>query len=423
MKRCLCMGAVLAGLAAAGVRAQDGLFADFSTSMGEFTVQLDYENAPRAAANFVGLATGERGWADPDGNVWHTPYFDGSIFHRVVQSVDTNPPGSTNGICVQGGGLPSVSTDTNGVTTTGFVNAGYAFLEDLTNGLSHTSGAISMANAGPNTEGAQFFIMATNYPVWDGSYSVFGYVVTGQDVVAAMSLAALEPGGSRPVTDIVLSNVTIRRVGAAAEAFSITNQGLPIVEDGPLGAHASGDDLMLDLELGQDTETLFRESDGLESWETSYDFGYYDGSTITVTNSVPRAVLGDTYFFHSSRIRYPVPRTTPASVRGRTFSFWWDVEPPVHYVATFSTNAMTQGTYTVTQGTNDPVSGAIFIYESWTRDVYSARLFFTDSTGKSYSYSLGFDPGGATNRFTGSWGPGFNTPYPMTGVFTNSPAP
>lgn len=403
------MGLCLLGSA----RGQDGLFADFSTSMGDFTVQLDFERAPRAAAGFVGLATGEGGWADPQGNVWNKPFYDGSIFHRVVKDA------ATNGIAIQGGGIASFAVNTNtGAVTTNFVNAGYYMLDSATNGLVHSNGVISMANSGPNTDGAQFFITTTNVPGWDGGYSVFGHVTEGMNVVTSIAAVAVQGAGMRPVQDVVLSHVAIRRVGAAAAAFSIADQGVPVAESGPMRNYASGTNLMLEFEVASQTEMLIRESADLRTWEGS-DLGFYTAATYTWTTSVAQASLGDAYFFHMSRIRYPVPLTSLASVRTRTFTFWWtNTVPQVTYAATFATNWWVQGDYVAVSGTNPPVAGKIFIPDTWTRGPYSARLLFLDDSGREYSYALGFNPGQVTNRFTGSWWIGSGTPNPISGVFT-----
>ncbi|MGB4574153.1 MAG: peptidylprolyl isomerase [Kiritimatiellia bacterium] len=167
----------LAGACAA--RAQtEGIFADFVTSRGEFTVWLDHERAPRPVASFVGLATGETGWVDERTNVWRRPFYDGSIVHRIVKS------GNAPAIAIQGGGYMWTSVDTNtGVVSTNFSGPGYTMLDTVTNGLLHSNGVISMANSGPNTDGSQFFITVTNVPFYDGRYSVFGHVVSGMEVV------------------------------------------------------------------------------------------------------------------------------------------------------------------------------------------------------------------------------------------------
>lgn len=409
---------LLALAAGSSARAQsNGIFADFSTSLGNFTVQLDYERAPRAVAGFVGLATGAAGWADPEGNVWtNKPFYAGSIFHRVVKDA------GGNGIAIQGGGIQYVSVDTNGVTTTNFANAGYTMLETVTNGLAHTVGALALANSGPNTDGSQFFIMATNWPAWDGNYTVFGHVTAGMDAVTAIAAVPVQGTGSRPVQDVVLSNVFVHRVGSAAAAFDVAAHGVPVVETGPMSASAAGSDLILKMEMASQSKTMFRESADLAKWDGT-DFGYQTEATSIWTTSVPRAVLGDTYYFHVSRVRFPEPITSPQDNRGRRFTFWWTNQTPaMKYEANFHSNWWIPGDWTATQGTNAPVGGKLLIFDTWTPYPYAARLFFMDDsgTGKEYSYSLGFNPGQATNRFTGVWWQTTNAALrqPLYGVFT-----
>ena len=385
----------------------NGIFADFATSKGAFTVYLDYERAPRAVASFVGLATGEKAWADPQGNIWNKPFYNNSIFHRVVKG--TNALGVTNGIAIQGGGLPSLSIATNGVVTTNFANAGYVMLEGVTNGLAHSNGVISMANSGPNTDGSQFFIMATNWASWNGGYSVFGHVTTGMNVVTSIAAVAVQGQWERPVEDVALHSVTIRRVGAAATNFNIAAQGVPVVEPGRMSATPAGTNLVLRMEQIPQTKLLFCESASLGSWNFS-NWGFYTGVSTVVTGSISQASLGDKYFFHATRTWFPVPITSMSSPRGRYFTFWWNTVPAVKYEVVFNSNWLVQGQYRVTTGTNAPILGLVFIGDSWLQEPYSARLGFQDDSGQVFSYSLGFNPGQATNRFTMSSG--------VTGIFS-----
>lgn len=381
-------------------RGQDGLFADFSTSMGDFIVDLDYARAPRAVASFVGLATGEGGWLDAQSNVWHRPFYDGSLFHRVVKD------DQTNGIAIQGGGLLTRTVNTNtGVVTTNFLGPGYTMLEGTTNGLAHSNGVISMANSGPNTDGSQFFITAADMPGWDGSYSVFGHVTTGMDVVASIAAVAVQGAGSRPVEDVVLDRVAIRRVGAAAEAFDVAAQGVPSPESTPMRVDRNGDDLDIQIELATQTRPLMlSESADLMDWDhgrllPTVDF--YTNGTQILPGSVPMASMGNKYFFHSSRIRYPVPVTAPTNHRGRIYTFVWNTSPPATNESHFGPNAEIPGVSYEWAGTNAMVTSQLLSgWESWTRDAYSAYLVSLDSRFYYYYYSLGFGPGAATNRFS-----------------------
>ena len=414
MKRRLAFFAVWAGLAGSAWAQTNGIFADFTTSLGEFTVWLDHERAPRAVASFVGLATGEGSWADPQGKVWQgRKFYDGSLFHRVVKDAQTN------GIAIQGGGYLWRSVNTNtGVVTTNFANAGYYMPESTANGLAHSNGVISMANSGPNTDCSQFFITSTNVPYWDGGYTVFGHVVTGMSAITSIAAVAVQGDLDRPVEDVVLDTVIIRRVGVNAEAFDISAQGVPMAESGPMRHYAAGSNQVLEFEIATQTGMKFCESADLLTWEVT-DWGLHDGPTYIWTTSVSRAALGNPYFFHLSRIRYPTPITSPVSVRSHKFTFWWDTDPVQKYEATFAANWWVQGEGRVTVGTNAPLIRQIFVGDSWTRNPYSARLFFQDGFGREYSYSLWFNPEQATNRFTGQWKLITNaTVYSIAGTFT-----
>ena len=133
------------------------------TSMGAFTVRLMPDHAPATVANFVGLATGTTPWTDPrTGERRADPLYSGTVFHRVIKD-----------FMIQGG-------DPTGTGTGG---PGYEF-EDEFNQHKVERGALAMANAGPGTNGSQFFIVTTDAAPWlDGKHTVFGEVSDGMDVV------------------------------------------------------------------------------------------------------------------------------------------------------------------------------------------------------------------------------------------------
>ena len=171
---------------------EPGTYAVIETTEGSFTVRLFDKEVPKTVANFVGLAEGTKEWRDPSTGEKKTgPYYDGIIFHRVI-----------SGFMIQGG--DRLGTGTGG--------PGYNFGDEFHPSLRHSRpGILSMANAGPNTNGSQFFITLGPTPHLDNRHSVFGEVVEGLDVVK--KIGAVPTGKQdRPVKPVVMSQVTIKRV-------------------------------------------------------------------------------------------------------------------------------------------------------------------------------------------------------------------
>lgn len=164
---------------------QDGIYAKFNTSKGEITVRLTYDKTPGTVGNFVALAEGNlENSSKPKG----TPYYDGLSFHRVI------PDFMIQGGCPQG---------------TGTGDPGYKFDDEFHPDLKHTEpGVLSMANAGPGTNGSQFFITHLATPWLDNKHTVFGNVVEGQKVVDEIA-----QGDS-------INSLEIVRVGSKAESWN-----------------------------------------------------------------------------------------------------------------------------------------------------------------------------------------------------------
>ena len=164
--------------------------ATFVTSMGSFTVRLMPEHAPRTVANFVALAKGSRTWTDPrDGSSSTDPLYDGTIFHRVIQD-----------FMIQGG-------DPLGSGTGG---PGYTFEDECPpdGPRFDRPGLLAMANAGPNTNGSQFFVTVAPTEWLTGKHTIFGEVTEGYDVVRAIA-GTPTAGRDRPAADVVLERVQV----------------------------------------------------------------------------------------------------------------------------------------------------------------------------------------------------------------------
>jgi peptidyl-prolyl cis-trans isomerase A (cyclophilin A) len=164
--------------------------ATFVTSLGSFTVRLMADHAAETVANFVELAKGEREWTDPrDGTTKREPLYAGTVFHRVIPD-----------FMIQGG-------DPQG---TGRGGPGYTFADEVpADGPSFDRpGLLAMANAGPNTNGSQFFVTVAPTHWLTGKHTIFGEVVEGYDVVEAISRAETD-ASDRPRQDVVLERVDI----------------------------------------------------------------------------------------------------------------------------------------------------------------------------------------------------------------------
>ncbi|MHB1285668.1 MAG: peptidylprolyl isomerase [Leptospirales bacterium] len=169
-----------------------GEYAEFDTSMGEIICQLFPQSAPHTVENFTGLASGTKEFLDPQsGTMVKRPFYDGLVFHRVIKN-----------FMIQGG-------DPLGNGTGG---PGYQFNDEIDSArdFSH-KGILAMANAGPNTNGSQFFITVAPAPWLNGNYSIFGQVVSGQSVADKISEVAADRR-DRPSTPVVIKHVKIFRV-------------------------------------------------------------------------------------------------------------------------------------------------------------------------------------------------------------------
>jgi peptidyl-prolyl cis-trans isomerase A (cyclophilin A) len=143
------------------------IFATFKTSVGDIVVKLLPEKAPKTVANFVELAEGTREWKEPSGQKVKKPLYDGTVFHRVIPE-----------FMIQGG-------DPEG---TGRGGPGYRFEDEIgSDNLFAKPGLLAMANAGPNTNGSQFFITEVPTPHLNRGHTIFGEVVKGLELVAKIA--------------------------------------------------------------------------------------------------------------------------------------------------------------------------------------------------------------------------------------------
>ncbi|MBI6116510.1 peptidylprolyl isomerase [Salegentibacter maritimus] len=175
---------------------EDGMYAEFKTNYGTFVAELFYEETPITVSSFVSLAEGTNKMVDS--TYKGKNYYNGLTFHRII-----------DGFVIQGGDP----------TGTGSGGPGYKFPDEIVDSLSHDSkGILSMANAGPGTNGSQFFVTLAPTQNLDGRHTVFGKIVKGQDVVD--SIGKVETGPQdKPIKTVTMEEVNIIRKGKDAKNF------------------------------------------------------------------------------------------------------------------------------------------------------------------------------------------------------------
>ena len=189
-----------------GITGTGAFIATMDTSNGTLSCKLYDDKAPITTANFIGLANGTRTWKDPTGKWVNKPAYDGTTFHRII-----------NGFMIQGG-------DAKG---NGSGEPGYVIPDEMWGGKHDRAGLLCMANRGPNTNGAQFFITDAAAAHLDRSYTIFGEC---SPVETEHAIASVPVHGESPVTPVIIKSIKIARehpgaAGAATGASATTDAG------------------------------------------------------------------------------------------------------------------------------------------------------------------------------------------------------
>lgn len=161
---------------------QEYTIVTFTTTLGSFDVELWNEKAPKTVENFLNLSESQ--------------FYDGVRFHRVIE-----------GFMIQSG--DPLSKDVNQTNRWGTGGPGYVFEDEIHTDNHNVSGTIAMANAGPGTNGSQFFINVHDNSYLDERHTVFGRVVSGYDIVEKISLVDTVPGVDRPIDDVIIESISI----------------------------------------------------------------------------------------------------------------------------------------------------------------------------------------------------------------------
>ena len=292
------------GITAQAQLTNDGIYAIFDTTLGSFTSEIYYAEAPMAAANFIGLAEGSLDWIDaPSGRLNQGPFYDGIIFHRVI-----------DGFVIQGGSPNGQGTD----------GPGYVFKDEFNPALLHTNaGIFSMANSGDDSNGSQFFITLAPTPHLDNIHMVFGEVIDGLSVVQAIGdvdtdCIVLGTNGcstaqecffcptctecsNRPVTDVVMNSVQILRIGTAAQAFDPSTNNIPICQALEAAAGHSASNSFLQFQASSNQNLYISESTNLVDWTHSANLYLNNSGSV----DLPWQIINDTEYVTLSEVVYP----------------------------------------------------------------------------------------------------------------------
>jgi peptidyl-prolyl cis-trans isomerase A (cyclophilin A) len=370
----------------------NGIFADFTTSMGSFTCQLDYTNAPRTTANFIGLATGQQAWLDlPTGRVRTNAFYNGLTFHRVIAGF-MNQGGSPNGLGTDG--------------------PGYVFTDEFSPQLVFDSfGVLAMANSGPNSDAAQFFITVAPYTAGNNVYSIFGRLTSGSNVVYAINHVATD-SNAKPLTNVVIQQVSIRRVGTAAQAFDINAQHLPAVTNLSLKISSYPGQVSLIFSNRQYADNRLYSSTNLSAWAAE-SLGIETGTP--ATNTLYRAKDTPRKFFRMAQVQYASSTFAPVTVYGRTLSLTFTNGSSGTVTIGFDSSG--SGNFSYSFGG----SGAVTSY-SWTQEPYRGQLFPIIFSNLIPPLALTLNFNSATSgAFTGTAYPNYPYTfgaYSVAGTFT-----
>lgn len=358
----------------------DGIYADFQTSLGNFTARLDYENSPQTVANFIGLATGARPYisAKTGAVVSGKPFYNGLIFHRVISD-----------FMIQGG-CPLGN---------GSAGPGYQIRDEVANGLLHnTPYILSMAHSGPNTGGSQFFITVEPTPWLDGKHSIFGNVISGTEVVDAIKVVPVV--SAKPVTDVVIQSVSVRRVGAAAQAFDIHAHNLPLCL-APAGALqvVPNDSVIWNFAASPEPGSIFSayKSTDLVSWNKLGEIFRqtqnppYSSVTMDNGNGVaPRA------FYQLSEARHPGAFHTASGISEFAFRSLTVHVGNVRHVFSFDATG-SGGFYTRIEGISGTLSQPFVVptwlgFDTYTPSPYGFQIYLYNQTLNAYWFiQAGYD--------------------------------
>jgi cyclophilin family peptidyl-prolyl cis-trans isomerase len=334
--------------------------------MGDICVELDYSKTPKTVANFIGLIEGAQSWIDPETGVISTNgYYNGSFVYQV-----------TNGLVLCGSR-----------TGDGTDGPGYVVQDELDTDLEHDQkGLVSMfPSASWDSNGAQFSITTSSASELDDINTAFGLVVEGLDILDDIAEVALNTN-QQPVDDILITNAFITINGTDAQSFSITNQGLPVVEAIPVSiSTANGLSLSVDTE-STSIQTLRTVAELTEPvvW-SELDCHYSSTSNewvVAISNATDRG------FFRAHRIEYTIDNEIPTNITDHIVSL--TVTDDDGYESHIYLKPEDDNGGTARYGSNDPDNITFWSYEVDLDNPYNRILYVETDYPDSYLVTLNY---------------------------------
>ena len=294
------------------------IYADVTVSgavSGTFTINLEYTKAPAAVANFIGLATGSKGWIDQNtGSLRHDPFYNGVTFHRVIANF-MSQTGSRSGDGKDG--------------------PGYTFQNEIDSSLTFaTPYTVGLANSGRwYTNGAQWFVTAnSNQSGLDGSYTIFGTVCSGTEVCDALNNVATTSGSDshgaftdRPAPPVTISSIAFR--GPSLASFDLNPDALPKVLSAQPAMKVSGSTYSLGFDHNAFSYYYLYDSPDLNAWTNSLS-GYFGIAAPAAGDAdVTSVCTTNKHFFKFARVDYSLcynhyyEQFIPGSLAGKSLHF------------------------------------------------------------------------------------------------------
>jgi peptidyl-prolyl cis-trans isomerase A (cyclophilin A) len=390
----LMAGGCLLGAASAQI------YADFQTSLGNFSCELSHQATPRTVANFIGLAEGSRAWVDErDGQVSPLrsarPFYNGLTFHRVVNDAPAFA-------IAQAGSRKADGTD----------GPGYTFPDEMRSEVPSSYKfdqpyLLAMANSGPNTNGSQFFLTGSTIPGLEGLHTVFGRVVEGTAVVDAILGVAVD-ANDKPVTPVVIQGVAIRRVGKEAAKFKATKQPLPLVRAARFKSVAlsGGNHRLIYRQVPRSMTRIWTETPANPGWKLGFERYLGPGDPLVPGADVPLGgrtlpLPAPSAWLRPSLVTYSADALAPGRLAGSKLAL-------TNEAGSFEFRFAATGSQTYSfleAGTSTPKTGTI-TGVSYYPDGYGATLIVESSGLSALRFRLAFDraEGGALEgRQNGSY--------------------